>query len=213
MKRLMKDVGFLAIAFWLFVVWQFSFTQQDRHERWPIKTSYHENANAPKKINLSTLRSLKAPKLAKGEKQKAYDDKLLPGTFRGFHEGDFVETTGWIHYILHEKDDDYHVQVSGSSKDGNNCVIVEIPDPVNAKDAGTGQHWTAGRAFIDSLNKGKPAPKGGKEIKQPVFVRIRGQLFYDLSHTPNQKRGRGNMRAGTIWEIHPVWEIEKAKYR
>jgi hypothetical protein len=186
--------------------------QEVQHERWPIKTSYHENGVTPKKIWLSTLRKLKSPKLEAGKKNKDYDDKLLPGAFRGFSEGDFVETTGWVHYILHEADDDYHIQVSGSSKNGNNCVIVEIPDPVNAKDADTRQHWAAARAYIDSLNNGKPAPKSGKAVKYPYFVRIQGQLFYDLSHTKNQIRGRGGMKAGTIWEIHPVWTIHKAKY-
>jgi hypothetical protein len=185
--------------------------QNVEHERWPIKTSYHKLTDSPQKIKLSTLRSLKTPTLLNNEKQKDYNGKLLPGVFKGFQEGDFVETTGWIHYILHETDDDYHIQVSGSSKNGGKCVIVEIPDPVNGKNADTRRHWTAGRAFVDSLNKGKPAPKGGKKIG-PVFVRIRGQLFYDLSHSPNEKRGRGDMPAGTIWEIHPVWEIQKAKY-
>jgi len=185
------------ILIFLLLLWSISALAQVVHERWPIKTSYHVITNKPRKIKLSTLLKLKMPVLAPGEKQKDYDAKLLPGKFRTFREGDFVETTGWIHYILHEGDDDYHVQVSGSSRTGDHCVIVEIPDPVNAGDADLRDHWTAARAFIEGLNKGKQAPKSGKKV-QAVFVKIRGQLFYDLSHTPNQKRGRGGMSAGTI---------------
>ena len=195
----------------LLLLWSISALAQVVHERWPIKTSYHVLSDKPRKIKLSTLLKLKMPVVPPGEKQKDYDAKLLPGKSRTFREGDFVETTGWIHYILHEGDDDYHVQVSGSSQTGDNCVIVEIPDPVNASDADLRDHWTAARTFIESLNKGKPAPKSGKAV-EAVFVKIRGQLFYDLSHTVNQKRGRGGMKAGTIWEIHPVYSIKKAKY-
>lgn len=190
----------------------FSSFAQVVHERWPIKTSYHDLNEKPLKIRLSTFLKLKTPKLKAGEKEKDYDGRLLPGKVGRFHEGDYVETSGWIHYVLHESDDDYHIQVSGSSKSGDNCVIVEVPDPLNATDADLRNHWASARTFIDSLNSGHPAPKGGKTLK-PVFVTIRGQLFYDLSHTPNQKRGRGGMSAGTIWEIHPVYTIRKSKYR
>ncbi len=41
-------------------------------------------------------------------------------------------------------------------------------------------------------------------MSSPPFVHLRGQLFYDASHVGDPPRGKREMKAATIWEIHPV---------
>ena len=209
--RMLQQPGLLQIRIFTLVLGLsiiVGHAQPVQHERWAIKTSYRKQGGETKQIKLSTLLKLGTPELKSGEREKDYAEKVFTQKFKGFAEGDFVETSGWLHFILYsDDDDDYHVQISGKSNNGNNCVIVEIPKPSNAGDASSRAHWTRARAFIDSLNGGKSAPKAGKPLKHPIHVVVRGQLFYDLSHKDPGSRGRGGMKAKTSWEIHPVWEI------
>ena len=47
-------------------------------------------------------------------------------------------------------------------------------------------------------------------LKKPV--RLKGQLFYDHSHTPCTPGGsRPNPKRASLWEIHPVYSIEVCK--
>lgn len=64
----------------------------------------------------------------------------------------------------------------------------------------------------DFLN-GKPQKKGADKLKghplplQSARVRLTGQLFFDGSHSPC-RNGKGGPPRRSIWEIHPVFEIE-----
>lgn len=39
-------------------------------------------------------------------------------------------------------------------------------------------------------------------------VRIKGQLFFDGSHTPCSAKSRPNPKRASVWEIHPVYSVE-----
>ncbi len=175
------------------------------HERWALKTSYAELQTAPTPIGIDYLSELPVPT---GVTLGRYNRNLIPGKFGGFREGEFVRTTGWLHLAAFSTDDsDYHLQITGTSKSGDNCVIVEIPDPRNAARILVLDHWKADRIFIDSLCGGRRPSAGGTVLRHPVRVVITGQLFYDISHRDPQSRGKKKMKAATSWEIHPVWTI------
>lgn len=179
------------------------------HERWRIKTSLENYKGTPTEVGIAVLDRLPAPKDAK---LRDFNDKRIPGTFDGYKEGEFVATIGWLHLAaFSENDSDYHLQITGERLDGNNCIIVEIPDPRNARSAIVKNHWKADRAFIDSLCRSRRPSEAGTVFKKAVRVRVTGQLFYDLSHGNPASRGKKKMKAITSWEIHPVWTIALAK--
>ena len=111
-------------------------------------------------------------------------DKLIPGTYGGFKEGDFVKTTGWLHLAAYSVDnDDYHIQINGSKSNLKSCAIVEIPDPVNAPNDSVRKQWEQGSTFINSLFKGKTPPKEPKHLmSKPIHVQVSGQLLISPTH-------------------------------
>jgi hypothetical protein len=177
------------------------------HERWAIKTTYDEAPGHAHTIELAALMKLPSPRNVTVTR---YNRRLIGGSFGGFREGEFVGTTGWLHLAAFSSDDsDYHLQVTSTKQSGNNCVIVEIPDPRNAASPAIRAQWSAERKSIDYLCGGKRPPEAGKILSPPVQVRITGQLFYDISHKNPKSRGKRMMKAATSWEIHPVWTISR----
>jgi len=185
--------------------------RQVQHERWPIKTSYGDATKNPKKISLDVLGKLPVPQ---GVTWKKYSDRLIPGTFGGYKEGDFVEMAAWLHLAAFSTDDsDYHLQVTGFRDKGDSCIIVEIPDPRNTASRTIKSHWQDARAFVESLCGGMRPSEDGTVFKDAIYVKVTGQLFYDASHKDPGSRGKGKMVARTSWEIHPVWTIAAMRYR
>ena len=118
-----------------------------------------------------------------------------------------------------EPDGDYHIQISYSPTDGNKCLIVEVPkdDPQFVKNSPQVRQLAGTvREFVrNQFLKGKELSVGGVTVVKPaVYVKVTGQLFYDDYHVTEKKekqhRGKKGMKAMTLWEIHPVTEIEAA---
>jgi hypothetical protein len=129
-------------------------------------------------------------------------------------EGDIITTFGWLHLVAGESDGDYHIQISESSSDGNNCIVVEVPkdDPNYVESADLRQQASAVRSWIrDRLFDGREPSTGGSVLTRPVYVGVVGQLFYDDAHVGDQPRGKKGMKAATLWEIHPVTHMGFAK--
>lgn len=53
-------------------------------------------------------------------------------------------------------------------------------------------------------------PSGSGTVVEPVFVKVTGQLFYDDAHVGDPPRGKKNMKAATLWELHPLIDIKLA---
>jgi hypothetical protein len=192
-------------------------------ERWPIKTSLPAEAdpNNPQAVPLEDLLDLEEPpEVTKNDKR--YQDALIPEFPNSLNvkEGDIISTVGWLHLVALEDDGDYHIQVSDSPTDGNNCLIVEIPQDDEKfvasaelrKLAGTARQLMRERL----LKKPKEPSEAGNVMNTPPYMKITGQLFYDDAHVGDQPRGKQNpkthekMKAKTLWEIHPVTGIEFA---
>lgn len=126
-------------------------------------------------------------------------------------EGEAVTTTGWLHLVAFETDGDFHVQLSASPTQGSPCLIVEIPDPKYVSDPTLKAQATAARAWIvANVFAGELPAEGGTIVRAPVKVQVTGALFFDDSHVATPPRGKQGMKAGTLWELHPVTAIGPA---
>ena len=185
-------------------------------ERWPIKTSVAPGADLahPKQIAFPDLVSLEDPP-GVTHNDSRYQSNLIPPfeNSENLKEGDIVSTTGWIHLVAGEADGDFHIQVSDSKSSGNRCLIVEVPkdDPAFESDEKLRARCSKVRKFItEKVLLGATPSESGTVIKEPVFVKVTGQLFFDDAHVGDKPRGKKGMKAATLWELHPVTDIKLA---
>ena len=48
-------------------------------------------------------------------------------------------------------------------------------------------------------------------MQHPVHVQVTSQLFYDDAHVGDPPRGKKGCKAATLWELHPVTDLEFAQ--
>jgi hypothetical protein len=202
MKKLLLSFNFiLALSFIAFSV---------DHHRWPIKTTPAHRTNA-RIVPLFDIISMPDPPGVTMNDAR-YEDSLIPlfSNPINLKEGDLVKTEGYLWLVAYEDNDgEYHIQVSGNDSTGNNCLIVEVPDPVNTNDAALKTKYEKVRTFIkDKVLHGIVPGKSGNLIGGRAYVYVKGQLFFDASHTHNQMRGKKGMRSNSLWEIHPIVEMD-----
>lgn len=183
-------------------------------ERWNIKTG--EAEKKPKVVSWDEFVALKDPPDVKKDDPR-YQNKRIPEFPNPLNvkEGDIIKLTCWFHLVATESDGDYHVQVSNDSVDGNNCVVVEVPNPdpeyvssdTIRTQAAAVREWIRAKLLRDAS---KEPSKSGNVMSHPPKVVITGQLFYDDAHVGDLPRGKRNMKAVTLWEIHPVTAISFA---
>ena len=180
-------------------------------ERWPVKTSLPSNPGKAKTVALADLLSFGdpdvSPKVTKNDAR--FQKQRIPpfSNNLNIHEGELITTTGWLHLIAGESDGDYHIQISASPTDGNNCIIVEVPnsDAEFVADAALRPQFEQVRTFLKTKTLANKDPSsGGSVMTHPPFVQVTGQLFYDDSHVGDAPRGKKGMKAATLWELHPV---------
>jgi hypothetical protein len=111
--------------------------------------------------------------------------------------------------VAGESDGDYHIQISNSQASGDDCVVVEVPRPEETFVASAPLREAAAtvRAFIRSnlLHDPNQEPgEAGRVMVHPPFVRVTGALFFDDAHVGDRPRGKRQMKATTLWELHPV---------
>lgn len=185
--------------------------------RWLIKTSMPEGAplKPAKPVPLPDLLPLNNPPGVEKNDGRYQTTRIPPfANSLNVKEGDLLSTVGWLHLVAKEENDcDYHIQISNSPTDGNNCIIVEIPkddekfiaSPEIRKLCGTAREFIRNR-----LLRGKEPTTGANVMQHPTYVRVTGQLFYDDAHIGDAPRGKKKMHAATLWELHPVIEIKFA---
>jgi hypothetical protein len=181
-------------------------------ERWPIKTSAHRMQETPKDVDFGKLIALPDPHGVK-KNDSRYQDAFIP-TFQNslnIQEGDIVRVSGWLHLVAYETDGDFHVQISNSAASGDSCLIVEVPYPTYVKNApNLKKMCSTVRNFIKTnMLKGKD-PGSATVLSKAVYVTVTGQLFYDDSHVGDRPRGKKGMHAATLWEVHPIIQIDAA---
>ena len=184
--------------------------------RWPIKTSI--SMSIPEHdIELSALLALLDPPGAR-HSNPAHQSTLYPRgeNALGLGEGDIVTIRGWLHLVGREPDGDYHIQISASPTTGDHCLIVEVPldDARFVASPDLRRAARLVRGFIRTqLLRGKQPSQNGSVMITPAFVEVTGQLFFDDPHVGMDPRGKKNMKAASLWELHPVTAIRFAPTR
>jgi len=182
-------------------------TEKPGVERWPIKTSVPDAATTAKTAALADLLALKDVAGVTKDDSRYQSARLPAQPGATFNEGDLITTTGYLHLVALETDGDYHIQISDSADSGDNCLIVEVPnpDPAYVKTASLFPEFEAVRTFIKTkMLAGQDPSSLGSVMQHPVFVTVTGVLFYDDSHVGDPPRGKRGMKAATLWELHPV---------
>jgi hypothetical protein len=119
---------------------------------------------------------------------------------------------GWLRFADTTKaDGDWHLELTERRDDPvDRCIVVEIP----ARQWGS--VFVGTHASLDSiLRSGVSKWKRNQELVPPVHVRVTGAAFFDAEHIHGQKRpraqghGRCNSSLLSLWEIHPVYRIER----
>lgn len=179
-------------------------------ERWPVKTSVPANAGPAQTVALADLLGLpNAAGVLKNDK-RYQSDRIPAQPGQNLPEGTVVTTAGWLHLVALETDGDYHIQVSGSATSGDQCLIVEVPDPDSAYTASAALQpvFAALRSTIKTKMLAGKDPSGtGSVMQHPVYVTVTGILFYDDAHVGDPPRGKKGMHASTLWELHPVTSL------
>jgi len=182
------------------------------HHRWNIKTKPAHKTNIHNE-DLKDIIKFPDPE-GVSMNDSRYENKLIPAFENPLHlkEGDLIKVKGYIHLVAFEKEDDeYHIQISSSKTDGDNCLIVEVPDPKNTDDSELKKNYENVRSFIrERLLHGKEPSRSGNLIGGRAYVYVTGQLFYDAAHSHNQIRGKKGMRSNCLWEIHPIIDMNFA---
>lgn len=84
-------------------------------------------------------------------------------------------------------------------------MIAEIPN-----DEAYRPTWEKLFRKLAELKKAKLM--SGKDLKRPLRVRLTGLSFYDGAHARKDEfivgHGYSGKLVATLWELHPVWEVE-----
>jgi hypothetical protein len=112
---------------------------------------------------------------------------------------------GYIYAFAKEKDNDYHVILGNAPGQPAQFINVEISGlpksgPFRA------QLKQARETFENFFGDNISTTGYHKFTDEPIPVRIRGSLFYDIDHPPGAV-GPTGLKPTTAWEIHPVTEI------
>jgi hypothetical protein len=182
-------------------------------DRWPIKTtadtsqSVFDAAAASPPKSVDDLLSEPRPRWT--APKSSYQKKAIPGD-----EGIVVRVRGWLYRIGHDPNDsDYHLQLVTDPKHcTNKSVIVEVPDDRCVVAANLVPFERTARNELDVMLGHQPTLNGGESPPKPIEVIVTGRLFYDLHHEKKNGspalRGHGACKAGTLWEVHPVFAVE-----
>jgi hypothetical protein len=154
-----------------------------------------------------------------------FQSKRIPAfeNASGLKEGDSVTLEGFLYLVATEANDcEYHIQIADNPRTAANpplgsdlCVIVEVARPDTFSDPGLRQKAAAARAFVRTrLTQGNEPGAAGNVMSRATFVRVTGQLFFDDAHLKKDGtmdlRGKKGMKSNTLWELHPVFDIQFA---
>ena len=175
---------------------------------------------------MAKFKKLKVPDhaLLVSTKEQA-QDKPMYDAGGGYREGDIVRLSAYVHLVALEakksestgldEDGDYHIQVTGSYKNGTDNIIVEVPFRDFVSDAALRSKLGPLRKNLrTNLGKNKEFSKKGNCMEHPPRMAITGQLFIDSHHAisnpddPSGGRGKRKQPAATVWEIHPVFAMD-----
>lgn len=117
----------------------------------------------------------------------------------------------FIFHITKEPDQDFHLIVGDLNEQGEKVNILNVEIAGLPKDKTTRDYFFLERTRRQLYEKYPEFFTGNKKTFAPKTkfpeITIRGSLFFDSHHTPDQI-GSGTTKPKSVWEIHPVTYIE-----
>ncbi|MGA8144235.1 MAG: hypothetical protein WB987_10135 [Candidatus Acidiferrales bacterium] len=159
----------------------------------------------PKNATVSQVLSWAAPPDIANVKTRRSNQSIDPREDQGFTiDGDLWRV------IVEDNDCDFHLELAtpGQPKTASR-IIVEVPQ---------GDAFLAARKLLlEELTANGYELSVGKSITldEPLRVTVTGFAFYDAAHyskkNPKKGHSHGTAFVGTLWELHPVWNISFAE--
>jgi hypothetical protein len=173
------------------------------HYRWSQKIDTTLRAIPPSDVEVKDiLTSWQVPPIGGGS---VFRCAQRIGRERGVYS-----VVGWLRRIDRKKDDgDWHLELTQrrDSRVGD-CIVVEIPLPNLHPD------FRQARANVEELLRPVRVDREG-DLSKPLRIRVTGAAFYDGQHLDGNQlalprgHGRCNSSARALWEIHPVYRVER----
>jgi hypothetical protein len=118
---------------------------------------------------------------------------------------------GWLRRVETAKDDgDWHLELTDRPQSPlDSCLVAEIPP------GELGAAYRQARADLATALGHRKMWKRGM-LAEPLEVRIVGAAFFDGHHRPttrpeaiNPRHGDCNSSLRALWELHPVYRVER----
>ena len=110
---------------------------------------------------------------------------------------------GWVRVFRHEVDTDWHIELTETAKGSiKQCVIAEIPRDTYSP------LFKAARHDFSTFIKNSTVDSTG-QVKPALQLRFMGAAFFDGWHLTHGNHGDCNVQPGGLWELHPVFKVEK----
>jgi hypothetical protein len=173
------------------------------HYRWAQKIDTTLRSMPPRDVTIGTmLNDWPLPSVGNDDYDRCHP--------RVAAERVVYRVAGWLRRIERKKDDgDWHLELTERRHDnGRDCIVAEIPLPAFHSTFGTA------RAALDSLLRSTRVDRDG-DLAKPIRVVVTGAAFFDGQHLGKKRHpaasehGRCNSSARALWEIHPVYTVQR----
>jgi hypothetical protein len=112
----------------------------------------------------------------------------------------------WILFINHMDDGDFHI-IIGSKPNPETAAFldIEVSALPNKRSKDTNLMINLRKKLLKMF---PDIPNSSyKKIDPPLEVKVQGSVFFDGAHKPGEL-GPADYNPQTVWEIHPVYDIE-----
>ena len=110
---------------------------------------------------------------------------------------------GWVRIFRHEPDTDWHIELTATPTGSiKQCMIAEIPRATYSP-----LFTTARQSFSTYIKHSNVDATG--HVYPAVQLRFTGVAFFDGWHLTHGNHGDCNIQPGGLWELHPVFRVEK----
>jgi len=183
-------------------------TAADKIAESKAKNNFCGNTDSP--VRLSSDDFLTLQKASDDLGTRKFDDRsplhdlvTIGGNKVG--EGTVVEYIAFVddaHYSNVSKGETVNCKISGKPNNDIHIVLLQDPadDPCTSVTAEMSPHFRPTGWTDVNVNSAEKHP-----------IRVRGQLFFDSSHTPCRGSKRASPARQSVWEIHPVYSFDVCK--
>ena len=172
------------------------------------KNNFCGNADSPVRLSSDDFMTLQ--KASDDLGQKKFTDRSVLHNIATIGdskvgEGTVVEFIAFVldaHYSNVSKGETVNCKISGKPNNDIHIVLVQDPndEPCTSVTAEMSPHFRPAGWTDAAVNGASKHP-----------IRVRGQLFFDSSHTPCRGNKRASPPRESVWEIHPAYSFDICK--